>query len=407
MPHATLVAPFFADNTLRYIRALTELPGVTATVVSQDGAERLPADLRGRVASVARVRDCLDGEHIADGCRLLARQHGKVDRLLGVLEQLQLPCAHARDACDIEGMRLSAARNFRDKARMKDVLRAANVPVARHKLVETDGDAWQFAFDVGLPIILKPVDGLGSKSTFRIRTEDDLRAGLKALKPSLERPAQAEEFVVGTEHTCETVTIHGRAVWRSGTRYYPTPLEVLENPWVQYCVLLPREEHDPTWTGFWPTNDAALAALGMETGLSHMEWFRRDDGSHVVGEVGARPPGVHIMPMMSLANDIDMTRAWVRLMVLDEFTPPTRRRAAGAAFFRGQGRGNKVVEVRGLREAQEEVGVHVVDRSLPRVGQARTSHYEGEGWAIVVADDTETVKHALLRLVQLVQVRYG
>jgi biotin carboxylase len=290
---------------------------------------------------------------------------------------------------------------------MKDVLRQAGVPVARHKLVENDGDAWQFALDVGLPIIVKPVDGLGSRGTYRVRTDADLRAALKALRPSMERPVQAEEFVVGAEHTCETVCIDGQPVWRSGTRYFPTPLEVLENPWMQYCVLLPREADDPTWRAFWPTNTAALRALGMETGLSHMEWFRRADGSHVVGEVGARPPGVHIMPMMSLTHGIDMTAAWVRLMVLGQFDPPQRRRAAGTAFFRGQGKGGRVVEVRGLHEAQEEVGVHVVDRSLPKVGQARATGYEGEGWAIVAAEDTDTVKHALLRLVQLVQVRYG
>ena len=36
---------------------------------------------------------------------------------------------------------------------------------------------------------------------------------------------------------------------------------------------------------------AALRALGLETGLTHMEWFRRADGSPIVSEVGARPPG--------------------------------------------------------------------------------------------------------------------
>ena len=42
--------------------------------------------------------------------------------------------------------------------------------------------------------------------------------------------------------------------------------------------------------GLW-LNARALAALGMGTGLSHMEWFLRKDGSPVVSEVGARPPG--------------------------------------------------------------------------------------------------------------------
>ena len=37
---------------------------------------------------------------------------------------------------------------------------------------------------------------------------------------------------------------------------------------------------------------AALDALGMTTGLSHMEWFRRTDGSVAVSEVAPDPEGL-------------------------------------------------------------------------------------------------------------------
>jgi hypothetical protein len=407
MKTAVLVAPFFQANTLRYLRALCALPGVRPAVITSDSVARLPPDVRGALAGFARVQNSLDGRQITQACHDLKRQLGPIDALLGPLEQLQVPLAEARDACDIPGMRSVQARNFRDKAQMKDVLRQAGVPCARHRLVESDADAWEFVSLVGYPIIVKPIDGLGSKGTHRIRTEADLRQALKALRPSLERPVQAEEFVTGQENTFETVTIAGQPVWHSGTHYLPGPLEVLENPWMQYCVMLPREEDLPEFTAFRDTNTLALTALGMETGLSHMEWFQRQDGTHCVSEVGARPPGVHIMPMMSLVNGTDMVEAWTRLMVLGEFKPLRRQAAAGVAFFRGQGRGGRVKAVHGLREAHEEVGRYVVDRELPRAGMAKADSYEGEGWAIVSAPDTRTVQHALKRLVSLVRVELG
>ena len=88
----------------------------------------------------------------------------------------------------------------------------------------------------------------------------------------------------------------GKAVWRSGTRYFPTPLEAIESPWMQYCVLLPREDENTEWTKFHPVNDAALTALfgasantAAGTALTHMEWFLRDDGTSP-RERGRRAP---------------------------------------------------------------------------------------------------------------------
>jgi len=181
-------------------------------------------------------------------------------------------------------------------------------------------------------------------------------------------------------------------------------LEVLENPWMQYCVLLPRETSN--FEHFHPINTAALTALGMQTGLSHMEWFHLKDGRSVVSEVGARPPGAMIMPLMQHTHQVDMVAKWAELMVFERFSAPQRSYAAGVAFFRGQGMG-RVVDVHGLDKAQEEVGHLVVDRRLPVRGQPKASGYEGEGWAIVRHENTEVVKDALKRLITHVRVELG
>jgi hypothetical protein len=114
------------------------------------------------------------------------------------------------------------------------------------------------------------------------------------------------------------------------------------------------------------------------------------------------------MPMMSLAFGRDMIEAWCRLRVLGTWdVPATRQRAAGTAFFRGQGRGGVVVAVDGLERAQHEVGRYVVDRKLPVVGQPASTSYEGEGWAIVAAPTTAEVTTALGVLVRGVKVVLG
>lgn len=411
MVHVVLLAPKFLENTNRYVRAFAELDDVTLSVVSLDPQSEIPAPLRPRVAAHYQVADLTDAAQLATAVRAIAAAVGRVDRLAGFLEQLQLVMAEVRDALGIEGMSVAVARNFRDKDRMKQVLRDHGVPVARSALARSRADLEAFVAEVGLPVIVKPPAGLGTRATFRIERPDEL-AALAA--PSPAAPVQVEEFVRAREHTCETVTVRGTPVWRSGTRYFPTPLEVLETPWIQYCVLLPREDDDPTWRDFDPINTAALAALfGDEartaagSALTHMEWFLRDDGGRLVNEVGVRPPGVHIMPLMGLAHETDLFADWARLIALDTFTPRPRRFAAGSAFFRGQGSGARVVSVEGVERAVEAAGDALVELRAPRVGQPRAEGYEGEGWAIVKHATTDAVKRALLALVQNIQVRYG
>jgi hypothetical protein len=138
-----------------------------------------------------------------------------------------------------------------------------------------------------------------------------------------------------------------------------------------------------------------------------MEWFLREDGTALVNEVGVRPPGVQIMPLMNLAHEMDMFTEWARIMALDEFTPKPRKFAAGSAFFRGQGRGSRVISVTGIDAAVEQAGAALVEMRTPKVGQARADGYEGEGWALVKSDSTEGAKQALLALIKNIQVRYG
>jgi hypothetical protein len=150
----------------------------------------------------------------------------------------------------------------------------------------------------------------------------------------------------------------------------------------------------------------ALAALGMDTGLSHMEWFRRRDGSLAISEVAARPPGAQFTTLISYAHDMDVYRAWARLMVHDAFDPPPRRWAAGIAFLRGQGTG-RVVNVRGLAEAQRELAGLVVEARLPRAGQSPGGGYEGEGFVVLRHAETAVVAAGLARVVELVRVDLG
>jgi len=401
--HVIFAAPFFMEATLAFIEGATHLPNTHLTVLSQDPAEHIPTHIRSKLSGHFRIDDALDANQLVYGARKLEQSFGPASRFFGPLEQLQVPLAQAREAMGIAGLDVQSSINFREKSRMKTVLAEAGIPCARHVLADDLQMAQRFAAEVGFPLVVKPPAGAGGKSTFRLDNAEALGQFLHRYPHLPGQPFLYEEFVHGSEYSFDSVMINGKPVWHSISSYMPSPITVLENNWIQWCVMLPR---DISGSEFDPIREAGIAglrALGLQTGLSHMEWFQLANGRIAISEVGARPPGAQITSLLSYAHDINFYRAWPHLMALDEFDPPVRQYACGAAYIRGQGQG-RVRHIHGLDEAQRRFGSLVVEVKLPREGQAPSDSYEGDGYIIIRHRETGVVQQALQEIVKLVQV---
>lgn len=401
---AAFVAPFLMPASQEFALTAARVPGVRLAIISHDPADRFMPELADAVVGHWQVEDPFDPAQLVEAVRGLEEQIGPVERIIGVLEQLQVPVAQARDELGLPGVDAQTATNFRDKAQMKDVLHAAGIPCARHAMVRSSQEAEEFIDQVGLPVVAKPPDGAGTQDTHRLETQDDLASWLEDHTDNLDQGWLLEEFLTGKEHTYEAVTLGGETIWASISDYGPAPLEVLENPWVQWTVLLRRSmDDDPAYAQIQELAPRALTALGLQDGFSHMEWFERPDGSVAISEVGARPPGKQLADMTGLSHGFDFTRMWSELVLLDRFEPAERTHASGTAYLRGLGEG-KVMAVHGLEEIQRELGDIVVDARIPEPGQDANASYEGEGWVVVRHEDTEVVRDALERIISTLRV---
>ncbi len=405
MSHVVFTVPYAMDATLRFVQGAAALrdEGLRLGVISQESADRFPADLREQFDAFHQVRNALSPDQLTAGVREIAgSMGGRVDRLIGILEPLQESLAQTRENLDIKGMRPAAAKNFRDKAHMKDMLRAGGLPGARHRLCTTKAEAVEFGRSSGYPLVVKPPAGAGAKNTFRVENESELESCLRSIPPHPASPVLLEEFLSGTEYSFDSVSLDGRHVLHSVSEYTPTPLEVMTTPWIQWNVLLPREL-GPEYGGIHDAGPRALDVLGMDTGITHMEWFQREDGTIAISEVAARPPGAQITSLLGYAHDVDFYKEWVRIVGFNQFEVPERRWSVGAAYLRGQGDG-RVSDISGIQQAQEELGDLVVEAKIPQRGQPKSSSYEGEGYVILRHEDTERVREGLKRLVTVMRV---
>ena len=397
--NVVFVAPYAMAATVRFVRAVAAVPGARTVVISSDPAEQFGD---APIAGHWRLTDCLDVDALTHAVAEVGERIGGVDRLLGILENLQVQLGEVRQRLGIPGLSRDVADNFRDKARMKAVLNAAGVPCARSRRVASGEEAFSFAADVGYPFVAKPLAGAGARNTFRVDGDARLGEWLARSPPSDAHPMLLEEFMTGDEHSFDSVVIGGAMVWHSISRYLPSPLDVLEHPWIQWCVLLPRRIDDQG--DIVSIAGRALGALGLRDGLSHMEWFRRPDGSVAVSEVGARPPGSQFMTLMSYAHDTDLYAAWAGLVVDGRFDPPERSYASGGAYLRAQGSGRTIVAIEGLDRVSEATRSRVVEVSLPLARAAPSGTYDGDGYVVVRDPDTAAVEAALAEIISTVRV---
>ena len=398
MRNVVFIAPFPMAATMRFGTAIAKLSNVRLIGIFQKAPNPETAQCFDHIIL---VNNAISVDVLAKTLKQIIATLGPIYRLLGILENLQEQLAILRERFGIAGVMPHTARRFRDKADMKDALRAAGVPCARHLKVRNVQELWQFIDRVGFPVVLKPPAGAGCRATYRVNNPIEL---VEAMKDIPVRPVLVEEFLTGAEHSMEAYTLNGVPLFASFSRYYPSPLEVMQNPWIQWVVLFPKEIDSPMFQKAREVGFQAIRALGLRTAMTHMEWFYRADGSVAVGEIGARPPGAQISDVTGRIHGMDPYLTWARLMVDDKFDGPwQRQKAAAIVFLRSQGTG-KISKIEGLTEAQKKMGSLVTDVKLPVVGLPKSSTYEGDGYVIIEHTDTQIVRQAALDLITTVKV---
>jgi len=402
--NVVFVAPFPTDVTMRFVRAAAKLPGVRLLGVVHTPPKGKDARL---YHDIVRVTEPLSTKDIIDATAILTKRHGRPHRIIGILEALMVQLAQAREHFDVPGTRPVVADSFRDKGRMKAALAKAGLPVARNRMIHREADLRSFADLVGFPMVVKPPAGMGARSTHRVDSLESAWAAARGMGASPSNPVLAEEFLRGREFSFETITVGGVPRAESISHYLPSCLEAVENPWIKWCCMLPRDVSGPEYAGAREISRGAIRALGLDDGMTHMEWFQRPDGSFVIGEIAQRPPGANISIMTAFAHDIDLYRVWCQAVIDGVFGQPWERKyAVGSAFLRGIGRG-RVAAVTGLREIHATLGKHIVEAKLPDIGMPKADGYEGEGYIVVRNPNTRFVQQALKKIIETVQVHYA
>ena len=384
-----LLSPAYPPEMPDYVRGLHAV-GARVLGVGDSPAGGLPEQVRSRLAGYLQVPSIMDADDVRR--RVAAWLGGRrPHRVEALWEPLVLTAAQLREDLGVAGMTVDTVLGFRDKQLMKERIAAAGLRVPRSHRASSAATVRAAATAIGYPVIVKPIDGAGSADTHRVHSPAELERILPTLVHV--REVSVEEFVEGDEFTFDALCVDGRPVYVNVAQYLPRPLVARTEHWISPVIITIRDLSRPDLQEGLRLGHGVVRAMGMGTGIVHMEWYRKADGEVVFGEIGCRPGGAHLVDQMNFTGDIDLYTEWARAVCLGEAAPSNHRKYNCAIIFKRAAGSGIIREVHGLGEFMARHGSWVCRENLLRVGQHRRDWKKtlvSDGFLIVRHPDWDT-----------------
>lgn len=277
------------------------------------------------------VADPADQTALTAAGRSLAERH----ELAGVMtwtEWYLVPVARLARLLGLPTTAPEALQGCRNKHTSRGLFARHGVPSAASVSVRTEPEAHAAARRIGFPVVLKPAAHAASMGVIRVDTADQLPVAYAFAAKTAGRGVEStqvlvEEYLDGPEVSVESVTHQGQTTVVAVTRKtvgMPPHFEELAHA---------VDANDPLLATVAPAAVAAINALGVTDGVSHIE-IRVVDGRPRLIEVNARIAGDMISHLVHLATGVDLARAAADIACgrTPDLTP-TRRQAAAIRFI--------------------------------------------------------------------------
>jgi hypothetical protein len=171
-----------------------------------------------------------------------------------------------------------------DKVRQRERLRAAGVDTVRSAVLAGPWDVPSALAQVGLPAIVKPVRGGGSRHVYQVRTRVEAQELLTGLRSGTAEPFVAEEFLAGRDVTpfgdyvsVESAVSYGRVSHIAITGKTPLMPPFREAGQFWPALLAADEEQEVL-----RQTTAIVVALGVRTGMVHTEFKLTEAGPRLI-----------------------------------------------------------------------------------------------------------------------------
>ncbi|GAA2577456.1 ATP-grasp domain-containing protein [Dactylosporangium fulvum] len=220
------------------------------------------------------------------------------------------PAAAIAAALGIRGFDADAVRRTRDKALMREALaRAGLSEVAAQECVSAD-EAHRFAKRHGYPVIVKPVDGVGSAMVRRVDGPDDMVLAFPDADAAPAPRFLVEQYLTGPEYSVECFTVDGAHTVLAVTEKHLIG-GAEQAAYVELGHAVPAALAEPDRAAIVALTVEALTVLGVDGGPSHTEVKVTPSGPRII-ETHTRVGGDYIPDLVQRVTGVDLYEQTVR-----------------------------------------------------------------------------------------------
>ncbi len=310
------ISPHFPLYYYNFCQRLKER-GVNVLGIGDAPYDTLPDHTKQAVTEYYYLTNLEDYDSVYKACAYFTWKYGKIDWIESENEYwLELEATLRNDFNVTTGTKIQDMSSMKYKSKMKDVYKSANIPVARYLLVDDFESTRAFANEVGYPVIVKPDNGVGASSTYKLKNDSELEYFFATKDNDVQ--FIIEEMVPGHVETFDGITDKDKNILvctshvmlnsimdnvneATDTAFYSQPVEGLDLAEV---------------------GTRAVKAFDTRSRFYHFEFFRLDEDREGLGkkgdivglEVNMRAPGAYMPDMMNFAYDVDVYTIWADMI---------------------------------------------------------------------------------------------
>ena len=311
------ISPNFPDNHWNFCRCLRE-NGVTVLGIGDCPYDQLRPELRDALNEYYKVSSLENYDEVYRAVAWFIHSHGRIDFLESNNEYWLERDAALREDFNISGgFRPKDMPQVKFKSRMKKKYALAGIPVALHHMVGDKKGCLSFIKKVGYPVIVKPDNGVGAVSTFRIENAAQLDEFFTVKDDS---QYIMEEFIDGEIVSYDAIVDgSGTPIFETGNLTLGSIMDIVNEQ--SSCRFMIRDRLPDALRDM---GRAAVKAFGVKKRMVHFEFFHltRDQrigkaGEYAALEVNMRPCGGMAPTMMNYAHSTDVYKIWADMIVYD------------------------------------------------------------------------------------------